>query len=151
MTDPMHNPSFVAYAATTLLLCLNLLGLWGWSGGVRTFSKTVVNPEDARTVNKGAAIVESDPAAVARVMRAWQNAQANIVPFLLIAWVWVLAGAAPLPAHVLFGSFVVLRYVHSFVYLRELQPWRTLSFALGGLVTGLMAADTIRLLVTAIT
>jgi len=28
-----------------------------------------------------------------------------------------------------------MRYVHTVVYLREIQPWRTLAFTAGGLLT----------------
>lgn len=148
---PPHaaNPAFTAYAITTLLLCANILGLWGLSGGVRAGTKTVINPEDATTVAKGAAIVASDPAAVARVLRAHQNAVVNILPFLALGWVYVALGASTIMAQAIFGSFTLFRFAHSFVYLRELQPWRTLSFVLGGLVTGVMMIDMVRLLITA--
>ncbi|MDP2306048.1 MAG: MAPEG family protein [Pseudomonadota bacterium] len=147
MNDLSSNPAFTAYAITTILLCFNVLALWGYSGGVRAGTKTCVNPEDALTVSKGAAVREADPAAVARVIRAYNNAAANNLPFLAIGLVYVLLGASPTMAAVLFGSFTAFRLIHSVVYLREMQPWRTAAFALGGLVTLVMGADMVRLLV----
>jgi len=134
------NPTFVAFAVTTLVLCGNLSYLWAKSGAVRGRSKTVMNHEDAGTIAKGAVVVAVDPPEVARVLRAHANAMAVSVPFLAIALLYVLAGGPTLPAQIVFGAFVVTRLVHSFAYLRELQPWRTISFVLSGVITlGLLA------------
>jgi uncharacterized MAPEG superfamily protein len=129
------NPAFQAYVTSCLVLSANLLFLWGWSGAVRARTKTAINPEDARTVSKGAEVVATDPPEVARVLRAHRNAHDNIVPFLFLGLVFVLLGGAPLHAQILFGVFTAARLVHSVVYLRELQPYRTLFFVIGGLTT----------------
>ena|SRR5579863_3385538 len=136
---------FVAYAITALVLILNLIVLWAMSGGVRAGTKTALNAEDA-ALFKGTH-VESDPPAVARVLRAHANAAANIYPFLILGLIYVLAGGAYLPAVIIFTVFVLARIAHSVFYLQAAQPWRTISFTVGGVATlALMIAIVLRLM-----
>ena len=135
MDDLLENPSFMIYCLATVALSLNMLGLWGYSGVVRTKSKTTPNAEDAARVQKGATVTGDTPPALSRVLRAHMNAAANIPPFLLLALLYVLLGATPKMAWILFGGFTAMRFLHSFFYLREIQPWRTIAFALGGFFT----------------
>lgn len=124
-----NNPSFIIYSVSMLVLCLNVLFLWGYSGFVRGRSKTAMNPEDGRKV------VDQDPPEVARVLRAHRNAMDNIVPFAILAFVLVEVGASPLVTGILCGAFTLLRLAHSLSYLAAKQPWRTLSFVGGALTT----------------
>jgi uncharacterized MAPEG superfamily protein len=139
-----NKAAFAIYCLTTVVLCLNMLGLWGWSAGVRGRTKTVWNPEDTTTVAKGTTVVTSDPPEVARVLRAHTNAFVNIMPFLVLGYLYVLLGATPTWAWILFGGFTFLRLVHTFAYLNEKQPWRTLSFVLGGIVTFVLMVQVAR-------
>lgn len=135
----VDNPTFVAYALSCLLLCANLLFLWGRSGAVRAGTKTFINPEDRRVLAKDSVVVTADPPEVARILRAHANAMATFVPFAVIGLLYVFVGGAAGPAKWIFGVFVASRFVHSFVYLRGLQPWRTAAFALHGVtLVGLM-------------
>jgi prostaglandin-E synthase 1 len=124
--------AFVAYVGSTIILSLNLLVLWAYSGAVRGKTKTTPNKEDLRA---GASLAESEPPEVARVLRAHANAMANIVPFLVLGLVYVLAGATSTSAHVIFLGFVAARLGHSFAYLWGKQPWRSIFFGLGGVAT----------------
>ena len=130
MSELTHNPAFVAYAVSAALLCLNLFGLWLYSGAARNRTRTLINPEDARLL-KGRSIVERDPPEVARVLRAHANAMANILPFLILGFLYVLLGASRTGAVVYFGIFTLARYVHSVAYIAALQPWRTVSYLVG--------------------
>jgi len=127
----LNYPAFPAYAVACLVLCTNLLFLWVYSGGVRAKTGTATNPEDS--VRYHAALSESDPPAVARVLRAHRNAEANIYPFLLLGLVIVLAGGSARTAYILFGVFTVARLLHSAAYLRGKQPWRSVFFGIGAL------------------
>ena len=144
MQDLLKNPAFAIYCITASILCLNMLGLWGYSGGVRSGSKTTPNAEDTSTVSKGAEVVKADPEAVARVLRAHTNAFVNIMPFLVLAFLYVLLGATPTMAWALFGGFTFVRLVHSVVYLAGKQPWRSLTFALGGVFTAVVLVEVLR-------
>jgi uncharacterized MAPEG superfamily protein len=121
------TPAFLAYAFTCLVLSLNLLALWVSSGVLRAKRGVAVNPEDG--VRYGAPVSELDPPAVARVLRAHRNAEATIYPFLLLGLVYVLAAGGARTAVPIFTVFIAARIAHSIVYLRALQPWRTIAFA----------------------
>jgi prostaglandin-E synthase 1 len=126
------NPAFQAYAVMAIVLSLNMLVLWAYSGAVRGKSKTTPNAEDA---GRGATVVDAEPPEVARVLRAHRNATANIVPFFVLGLVYVLAGATATGAEVVFGAFTLARLAHSWAYLGGKQPWRSIFFGLGGVVT----------------
>jgi len=133
------NPTFWAYVLTCLVLTFNLLMLWVYSGAIRARSGVAINPEDG--ARYGAQVRDSDPPAVARFLRAHRNAEATIYPFLLLGIVYVLAGGGARIAAPIFATFTVARIVHSVVYLRALQPWRTITFAVSLLsIIALMAA-----------
>jgi uncharacterized MAPEG superfamily protein len=135
MYEFSFDPAFSIYCLAAVVLCLNMLGLWVYSGAARTKTKTVWNPEDAQTVAKGAEVVAAEPPEVARVLRAHTNAFANIVPFLLLGLLYVINGASPRAAWIAFGGFTLARLGHTFAYLAGKQPWRTLFFALGAIFT----------------
>ena len=121
------NPTFLAYALTCFVLSLNLVVLWVSSGAVRARSGVAINPEDG--ARYGAPVRESDPPVVARFLRAHRNAEATSYPFLLLGLVYVLGGGGARMGVPIFAAFTVARIAHSIVYLRGLQPWRTLAFA----------------------
>ncbi|MFI4936410.1 MAG: MAPEG family protein [Caulobacterales bacterium] len=136
--------AFTAYAVTCLVLCLNLLVLWGYSGGVRTSAKSTANPEDAKLFKSE--LSEVEPPALTRTLRAHANAEAAIYPFLFLGLVYVLAGGAAKVAAIIFAVFVVARLAHSAFYVAAVQPWRTISFTVGALATlVLMGALVVRL------
>jgi prostaglandin-E synthase 1 len=141
MNNWLNNPTFVVYAITCLLLCVNLLFLWAYSGAVRAKTKIAINEEDA--ARYGAPLAEIDPPPVARVLRAHGNAQASIYPFLVLGLVFVLAGGSARTGTVIFGVFTGARLLHSIFYLAGKQPWRTVFFSVGGLATIALMLDII--------
>ncbi len=144
------NPSFLIYSASMVLLCLNVLALWVYSGAVRNKTKTTPNPEDLSGKDKGPSLVHVDPPEVARVLRAHRNAADNILPFAVLGLLFVLWGASPMLTAIFCGVFVVARLGHSFSYLNEKQPWRSLSFGAGVLTTLVMVGFLVRALVAAV-
>lgn len=143
-----QNPSFLIYSATMLLLCLNILGLWAYSGSVRAKKKVTPNHEDVDTVSKNATLVSSDPPEVARVLRAHRNAADNILPFAILGLLFVIWGGSPLLTAIFCGVFVVARLGHSFSYLAEKQPWRTITFVIAGVDTLAMVGFLAKALIT---
>ncbi len=144
------NPSFLIYSASMVVLCLNVLALWGYSGAVRNKTKTTHNPEDLGGKDKGPALVQVDPPEVARVLRAHRNAADNILPFAVLGLLFVLWGASPMLTAIFCGVFVAARLAHSLTYLNEKQPWRTVSFGVGALTTLVMVGFLVRALVAAV-
>jgi uncharacterized MAPEG superfamily protein len=141
----LDNPAFVAYAIAALVLSANLLFLWARSGAVRAGTAIAINEEDA--LRFGAALADRDPPAVACVLRVHANAQATIYPFLVLGLVFVLAGGSGAVARILFGIFTAARLLHSFVYLKGKQPWRTIFFIVSGLAIIALGADLVWLLI----
>jgi microsomal prostaglandin-E synthase 1 len=133
MLSSPNGPALVAYAITCMVLSVNLLFLWAYSGAMRARTKTAINPEDSERF--GAALSEFDPPMVARVLRAHGNAQATIYPFLFLGLVFVLAGGSASIATIIFAIFTAARVAHSIAYLAGKQPWRTQAFIVGGLAT----------------
>jgi uncharacterized MAPEG superfamily protein len=140
-------PAFLAYAFTCLALSLNLLTLWVSSGAIRATGGMAINPEDG--VRYSAPVSELDPPAVARLLRAHRNAEATIYPFLLLGLVYVLAGGGAGIAVPIFTIFVAARIAHSIVYLRAMQPWRTIAFAISLLAIVALTAAVFHVLLTA--
>lgn len=133
------NPTFVLYALMSIVLSLNLLVLWAFSGVKRGSTGASPNAEDVTRF--GGTLAFTEPPELARVLRAHGNAAANIVPFLILGLVFVLSGGSRTVAAWLFGIFTVARLLHSVAYLNGKQPWRTIAFSIGGLATiALMAA-----------
>ena len=135
----------LAYVGTCLVLCVGLLALWVSSGVVRARSGVAINPEDG--ARYGAPVRELDPPAVARILRVHRNAEAAIYPFLFLGLLYVLVGGRASIAIPIFAIFVGARIAHSIVYLKALQPWRTISFAVSVLaLIALIAAILIAVL-----
>jgi uncharacterized membrane protein YecN with MAPEG domain len=132
MPNMAAYPAFAAYAVSLVVLSLNLLVLWSYSGAVRIRSKTTPNQEDARGKSS---VAPGDPPEVARVLRAYNNAAAAILPFAVLGLVFVLAGGSRTAGMAIFGAFTAARIAHSIAYLRAQQPWRTLSFGVGAAST----------------
>jgi len=132
MTALQQYPAFTAYAITCLLLCLNLVLLWAWSGSTRSKSRTVINPEDSERFK--VPLAEADPPTVARVLRAHRNAEASIYPFLILGLVYVLAGGGSRTAAIVFGIFTAARWLHSWAYITGKQPMRSICFGIGGVL-----------------
>jgi uncharacterized MAPEG superfamily protein len=141
------TPAFLAYALTCVVLSLNLLALWVSSGAIRAKSGVAINPEDG--ARYGAPVSELDPPAVARILRAHRNAEATIYPFLLLGMVYVLAGGRVGIAVPIFTVFIAARFAHSIVYLRAMQPWRTIAFAASLLAITALLAAVLHVLLTA--
>ncbi len=130
--DLAQFPALPVYAMFADGLCLFMMGLAGASAGARAKTKTAINPEDAGTKFE---LVEEEKAAVARANRVWRNAFANIVPFLVCGFLYVLTGAPAKSATIYFGVFAGARVLHAIAYLAGKQPWRTLCFVVGQLCT----------------
>lgn len=86
-------------------------------------------PEDARLLRRPVAAGEA--AFVERCARVWRNDGENLPMFLAVALAYTLLGARGDSAALLFGAYVLLRYLHTAVFLAGLQPWRALSYLAG--------------------
>ena len=142
------DPVFVAFALTVVVNSLNILVLWNLSGGHRGKTKTTPNPEDARTVVKGATVAAEDPESVARVLRAHRNTTDNTLPFLMLALVFLQTRPDPLEVQILLGTFTAARILYTICYLGQIQPWRTISYGIGLLATVALVIEILRAIFT---
>jgi uncharacterized MAPEG superfamily protein len=138
----IQSHAWQLYVLCSAILGVQLLLLALWTGTVRVLRKQWVNPEDAR-LGKGER-TEADHPDVQRAKRAHLNALENAVPFFVIGLAYALLAPSQLAAQAYFWSFTLARLFHSLFYLLGLQPWRTLSFAIGVLSTFGMAFHVIR-------
>ncbi len=134
MDDIQSFQALYIYAVTAVVLCVNLIIIWAYSGAVRAKTKLAINPEDAEQFKT--TLKDLDPPEVARVLRAHANANASIIPFLVLGLVYVLIGGTPGTAKIIFGIFTVGRILHSIAYLAGKQPWRTIFFGIASLALG---------------
>lgn len=86
-------------------------------------------PEDARLM-RGRVAADESPF-VRRCANVWRNDTENLPFFLAVALVHVLLGAPADTAQTLFAAYVVLRWLHTGVFLLGLQPWRALLYLAG--------------------
>src|SRR5271170_4900006 len=118
------------YALITVILFFKMLAISVVQGRARTSSKTFTNPEDAQFFGAPAPAADELPI-VKRAAAAWRNDLENIPIFLFLAMFYVTLGCWPGGAFIYFSIFVVARIMHTVVYLRGLQPARTIFYAIG--------------------
>ncbi|MFL5346108.1 MAG: MAPEG family protein [Hyalangium sp.] len=120
-------PGFRLFAICIFVLAIKMYVLGGMTAFTRARLKVFLNPEDAR----GLDTANAEHPDVSRYLRAHRNDLESIPLFFTLGLVAVLIGAPLLGMQICFIVFTVARLLHTVVYLRSLQPWRTLSFAIG--------------------
>lgn len=127
-------PAFSAYAVSVIALGLNLLGLANATALTRARAKEVINPEDKKLNQQASVVYDEGNERTARYRRAHRNALENAPLFLVTALVLTMMGVSATLGAALFYSYVALRILHSVCYVKQIQPFRTITFALGALV-----------------
>ena len=122
-------PAFPALCLFSVLLVLKMAAIGVVTVLRRHAAKVVVNPEDVPN-HPGSHAEAYEAPETLRAKRAHLNDLENILPFLILATIYTLAGGSSLGAWSYFGVYFVARTLHSVFYLRALQPWRTASFFL---------------------
>jgi len=125
------------------LLVTVLLGFKMWANsGVQIWArlkhKTFPNPEDA--VSFGSVLKMQleggkEPALAVRAAACWRNDLENIPLFIILALAYVLFDGPMTAGLIYFSSYTIVRSFHTFFYIKGLQPWRTLAFETGALIT----------------
>jgi uncharacterized MAPEG superfamily protein len=127
-------PAFSAYAVSLIGLGLNLVGLANATALTRAKANEVINPEDKKLNQKASVVYDEGNDRTARYRRAHRNALENTPLFMITAFVLTLMGVSATIGAALFYSFVGLRILHSVCYVQQIQPFRTITFALATLV-----------------
>jgi prostaglandin-E synthase 1 len=143
MTPLIAQPAFQLYSIACAVLIIVLYALGFYTAKVRNDRRKVINHEDVK-VNRGAEVVDFEHPDVQRIKRAHLNSLENAVPFFIIGFIYTQTAPSMLMTNALFGSFVAFRLLHAFFYLTARQPFRTLSFAVGGVINLIMAVQVLR-------
>ncbi|WP_447556062.1 MAPEG family protein [Vreelandella sp. EE22] len=117
------------YALAAVLLFVKMWATSLYQGYQRISKMTFKTPEDARMAGKEPA--QEELPQVQKAGKAWSNDLENIPIFLGLGVAYVLVGASSGLAVWLFMIFTLARYCHTLCYLAALQPWRTISYAVG--------------------
>jgi prostaglandin-E synthase 1 len=132
MPTLLADPQFKLYVVCCAVLALEMLLLAGMTAAKRSSRKGYLNPEDVKVAFEGAKLVEgAEHPDVARVQRAHRNLNESLPMFFALGLASVLAGASPLGVKICLGAFTGARVLHAIVYINELQPWRTMMYAIG--------------------
>lgn len=132
MSTLLSDPQFRIFAICSVMLSAQMLILGGYTAARRAGNKNYLNPEDNKVSFKEAKLVEgAEHPEVARIQRAHRNLLESLPMFFGLGLVCLLAGASPLGIKICFITFTAARVLHSLVYIKELQPFRTMSYAIG--------------------
>lgn len=123
-------PALQPYLISVIALGANLIGLANASALTRAQASEVINPED-KALNKTATVVyDAGNDRTARYRRAHRNALENTPVFMTTAFVLTAMGTSAALGAALFYSYAGLRIGHSICYVKGIQPFRTITFAL---------------------
>lgn len=132
MAEFLALPQLRLLMLCSAILGLNMLLLAIGTVLARGRSKRFINPEDAKVSSKEARVLEGEEAELpGRFVRAHRNAVENIPLFFAIGLFYVMTGGSVLGARAYFLTFTIARLLHSVVYLKGIQPWRTILFVVG--------------------
>ena len=118
------------YAAITVILFFKMLVLSTVQALARTGAKSFPNPEDAKFFGAPGPVADELPI-VKRAAAAWRNDLENIPIFLFLGMIYITLGCWPGGAFIYFTIFVIARILHTFAYLRAMQPARTIFYGIG--------------------
>ncbi len=131
---PTPDTLFTTYALCSCVLSVQMLVLGGYTAGTRAKHKGYLNPEDVKVSFKDARLIDgAEHPEVARIQRAHRNLLESLPIFFALGLLCVLTKVSPLAGTICIGLFTAARVLHAIVYIRELQPWRTICYAVGAL------------------
>lgn len=123
-------PAYRPLAFLACFLVLKMAAVAFVTANNRRRAKVVVNPEDTG-VNPGSHVEAQEAPGTLRAKRAHLNDLENIPAFLICALLFTLSGASTTAGWAYFGLYCFARTLHTIFYLNELQPFRTIAFAIG--------------------
>src|SRR5271169_300362 len=118
------------YALTTVILFFKMFANSIVQGIGRVNSKTFVTAEDAEFFAHVPPAPDEAPI-VKRAAMAWRNDLEHIPTFLFLGLIYVTLGCWPEGAYIYFTIFATPRIMQTLLFLRGLQPWRTISYGFG--------------------
>ncbi|XP_062538982.1 prostaglandin E synthase-like [Armigeres subalbatus] len=139
------NPELLrTYAFWSVILVLKMLLMSLFTTLTRFRKMAFINPEDVKSISPKLKPKFDDPD-VERVRRAHRNDLENILPFFVVAFLYLLTNPNPWLATQLIRAGAIGRIIHSLVYavVPVPQPARLFSFGITLLVTAFMIVQCI--------
>ena len=136
LRDPVVRLLVVVYA----LLVLKMAAVGRYTSILRLRRNVFATPEDYALRGVAPRTRDED---IERVRRAHRNDLENILPFFVVGFLYVLTRPSLLVAGIYLVGYLVARTLHSIFYIRGMQPYRTITFTAGGLLTLAMIASTL--------
>ncbi|HVC45330.1 MAG TPA: MAPEG family protein [Candidatus Binataceae bacterium] len=117
------------FALTAVVLEFKMLAIALVQGRGRVSTGLFEIPEDAKLFH--GKFTEQEAPIVDRASRAWRNDLENIPIFLILAGIYVAAGLSGRAFAWYCGIFTVMRILHTYTYIKGIQPWRTVVYTIG--------------------
>lgn len=132
-------PALATLGVVTCVLMLMTIGVGLVTTYHRMRLRRFATPEDLALFPGASTERHHD---IERARRAHRNDLEDIPPFLLVAPFFALTRPPATAVVVYFWGFTIARVAHSLFYLRSFQPFRTLSYSIGGLALVAMTVRT---------
>jgi uncharacterized MAPEG superfamily protein len=129
----LDSPAVRLFAACYLILVLKMMLTGGYTSFLRIRRQVYATPEDYALQGLSPSAVADEQ--IERVRRAHRNDLENVLPFFAVGFFYALSEPSLLAARVGFIGFTLARILHTVCYVRSLQPWRTLAFGVGAVLT----------------
>ena len=137
LADPVVRLTVVVY----ILLALKMAAVGTYTSVLRIRRRVYATPEDYAV--QGLTARTAADADIERVRRAHRNDLENILPFFILGFLFLLTRPSYRAAAVYLIGYLVVRTLHSVFYIRGMQPHRTITFSLGGVLTLAMIVQTL--------
>jgi uncharacterized MAPEG superfamily protein len=134
----LTDPVFQSYIGSVVFLSLNMLGLANATAFTRSQHAEVINPEDKKLNDQAAVVFDEGNDKTQRYRRAHRNALENNLLFLITGLLFVMTRPSTALAVGIFATFTICRIGHSVCYVKGVQPFRTMFFAIGMLTQVVM-------------
>jgi prostaglandin-E synthase 1 len=127
-------PELKLYAICSSILTLQMLFLGGLTAGTRAKHDGYLSPEDGKVSRSNATYVDgADHPDTQRVQRVHRNLLESLPMFFALGGIYLATDAPASGATICFLGFTLARFFHMVVYLKAMQPWRTIFYAIGSL------------------
>lgn len=127
------NTSLKIYAVCCVILFIKMFAVGLTQGIIKGKTKTFIVPEDAKMMGLEAA--SQEPIQLTRANNALRNDLENIPIFLILGMLYVIMNCWAKGSLIYFSVFTFARVLHSICYISGKQPWRTMSYGIGVLMS----------------
>jgi len=136
----LDDPVVRLYVVIYLLLVLKMAVVGTYTSILRLGRKVYATAEDYAF--QGLARKTTVDEDVERVRRAHRNDLENILPFFVVGFCYLLTSPSWNAAAIYLIGYLIARIAHSVFYIRSMQPYRTIAFTLGAVLTISMMVHT---------